>query len=304
MGSPAAGATPRAADGDTGAKPAPPRSGVRAESPVPPAPTGGPQADPAAPRDGADRARAERQRGGARVRPEGARAEEQGPRPWSGGPPFNEEMRERVLAVARDVSPELAEQIARTFENASTEEAAQAMRQNARRLIGLAVLRERNRDLYETRVQDVRLQMELHTLGAQYTAATEAGNAAEAARLEREIATKARRQLEFDLKARGQELKALADQLDAMRAELRSESEGFEARVKEQIEAVKAGKPLRPRPFGGDGPRGAGGSGRGGDDGPRGDAPARPAAGAPDSRTVPAPSGPDGGRPAPPPGRN
>lgn len=211
-------------------------------------------------------------------------------------------MRERVLAVARDVSPDLAEQIARSFENASSEEAAQAMRQNARRLIGLAVLRERNRDLYETRVQDVRLQMELHTLGTQYAAASTAGNTAEMARLQQEIAVKARRQLEFDLKARGQELKALSDQLDAMRTELRGESEAFEARVKEQIEAVKSGKPLRPRPFGGDGTRGPGGP-RGSEDGPRGDAPPRDSDRNPTGKAAPGAGSGPGGTPAQPAGR-
>jgi len=204
-----------------------------------------------------------------------AAAPEQGPRRgdsprWRPDGPMSPEMVERVLAVARDVSPELAAQLEKV-RSAAPEEMSQAMRQNARRLVALAILKDRNPALYAIRVEDVRLQLELRKLGEDFRAATEAGNAAKAAALDAQIAAKVRTQVDVDLRARAQELVALDEQVKSMRDELVKEQRDTDARVAERIEAVRKGQPIQERGMFGEG--GPGGRGRPREPGAEGDRP-------------------------------
>jgi hypothetical protein len=179
---------------------------------------------------------------------------------WRPDGPMPQEMIDRVIAVARDVSPELATQLSEQC-NKAPDEMSQAMRQSARRLVALAVLKERNPDLYAIRVEDVRLQLELRTLGDAYRAAQTAGDATKTAALGAQIAAKVRAQVDIDLKARAQELLALDEQMEAMRDDLVKEQRNTDARVAERTDAVKNGQPIQERGMFGEG--GAGGERRG-----------------------------------------
>ena len=180
---------------------------------------------------------------------------------WRPDGPMPQEMIDRVIAVARDVSPELATQLAEQCTK-SPDEMSQAMRQSARRLVALAVLKERNPDLYAIRVEDVRLQLELRTLGDAYRAAQTAGDATKTAALGVQIAAKVRAQVDIDLKARAQELVALDEQMKAMRDDLVKEQRNTDARVAERTEAVKNGQPIQERGMFGEGGAGGGGGER------------------------------------------
>ncbi len=175
------------------------------------------------------------------------------------------EMIDRIIEVARDVSPELAKQIEERRDS-SPEEMSQAIKQNARRLFALAIVKQRNPELYQIRVEDLRLQLELRTLGEQYRAAETAGDQSKVQVLGSQIAAKARSQVEIDLRARAAELVALDQQLTTMREELRAEQLETDARTAERIDAVKKGKPIRQRGmFSGEEERGRGeGDQRGG----------------------------------------
>jgi hypothetical protein len=156
------------------------------------------------------------------------------------------EMVDRIIEVARDVSPDLAKQIEER-RNAAPEEMTQAIRQNARRLFSLAVLKQRNPELYAIRVEDLRLQLELRALGEQFRAAVEAKDDARAKSVEAQIAAKARAQFDVDMRARAQELVALDQQVRAMRDELAQEQRESEAKVVERIDAAKKGLPIKQR---------------------------------------------------------
>jgi hypothetical protein len=166
----------------------------------------------------------------------------EGPR-WRADAPMAAEMADRIVAVARDVSPDLAAEIERA-RTESPDRMAQSMRQNARRLMGLAVLKDRNPDLYAIRVEELRLQLELRVLGEQWRAATEAKDAARAEQLSQQIDAKVRSQVDVDLKARAQELVALDAQLKSLREDLAGEQRRMAERVAERIEAVKSGQPM------------------------------------------------------------
>ena len=183
---------------------------------------------------------------------------------WRPDGPMPQEMIDRVIAVARDVSPDLAKQLEEK-RSVAPDDMSQAMRQSARRLVALAVLKERNPGLYAIRVEDVRLQLELRTLGEAYRAAQAAGDAAKAKALETQIAGKVKAQVDVDLRARAQELVALDEQMQAMREDLGQEQKRTDERVVERTEAVKKGEPIQERGMFGEG------SGRGGRQ--RGDSP-------------------------------
>ena len=183
---------------------------------------------------------------------------------WRPDGPMPQEMIDRVIAVARDVSPDLAKQLEEK-RNVAPDDMSQAMRQSARRLVALAVLKDRNPGLYAIRVEDVRLQLELRTLGESYRAAQAAGDATKAKALETQIAGKVKAQVDVDLRGRAQELVALDEQMQAMRDDLVQEQKRTAERVVERTEAVKKGEPIQDRGMFGEG------SGRGGRQ--RGDSP-------------------------------
>jgi len=171
---------------------------------------------------------------------------------WRPDGPMPQEMVDRVIAVARDVSPELAKQLEEK-RNVAPDDMSQAMRQSARRLVALAVLKERNPELYAIRVEDVRLQLELRALGEAFRAAQTAGDAAKAKALETQIAAKVKAQVDVDLKARAQELVALDEQMQKMREDLVQEQKRTAERVSERTEAVKKGEPIQERGMFGEG---------------------------------------------------
>ena len=171
---------------------------------------------------------------------------------WRPDGPMPQEMIDRVIAVARDVSPDLAKQLEEK-RSVAPDDMSQAMRQSARRLVALAVLKDRNPGLYAIRVEDVRLQLELRTLGEAFRAAQTAGDAAKAKALETQIAAKVKAQVDVDLKARAQELVALDEQMQKMREDLVQEQKRTAERVSERTEAVKKGEPIQERGMFGEG---------------------------------------------------
>ena len=188
---------------------------------------------------------------------------------WRPDGPMPQEMIDRVIAVARDVSPDLAKQLEEK-RSVAPDDMSQAMRQSARRLVALAVLKDRNPGLYAIRVEDVRLQLELRTLGEAFRAAQTAGDAAKAKALETQIAGKVKAQVDVDLRGRAQELVALDEQMQAMRDDLVQEQKRTAERVAERTEAVKKGEPIQERGMFGEG-GGRGGRQRG--DSPEGERP-------------------------------
>lgn len=236
-------AAPSLAQAPGGKSPMPPQAPAAAAPAEPPAPDAGPR------------------------RAEGSR--------WRPDSPMSPEMVERIIAVARDVSPELAAQLEKV-RSAAPDEMSQAMRQNARRLIALSIVKERNPALYAIRVEDVRLQLELRKLGDEYRAAVDAGDKARSEALDAQIAAKVRTQVDVDLRARAQELVALDEQVKSMRDELVREQRETESRVAERIEAVRKGQPIQERGMFGDG--GPGGRGRPRGEGAEGDRPRAPGA--------------------------
>lgn len=144
-----------------------------------------------------------------------------------------EEWEARVLSVLRDIAPEWAAR----FEERMTSDPETTRRQlfqHGRRFMGLAALRERNPDLYAMKVREIRLQAEARQAGIAYHDALERGVDDEIKQAEARLRDLSRQAVEANLKARGEELKALAEAVDRFKEELLKDAQG----VGEQVDAM------------------------------------------------------------------
>ena len=88
----------------------------------------------------------------------------------------------KVIAVAKDVSPEWAAQLSVLHEE-DPDALLSNIRRSGRRLLGLAMLRDRDPGLYTVRVGELRCKRELATAGSAYREAVRDGRTEDAATL-------------------------------------------------------------------------------------------------------------------------
>lgn len=122
---------------------------------------------------------------------------------------------DRVLVVAREVSPEWATAIAARIE-ADPAQFKVALRNSGRRLLGLAALKERAPKVYEVKVAELRAQAETERAATALRSADPAS--ADAAR--EALDETASRQVAATLAARRAELGALEERLKRLREEV------------------------------------------------------------------------------------
>lgn len=171
---------------------------------------------------------------------------------WADGPPqgrmLSPEQMDRIEAVAKDLSPDLAARLAAARAR-DAEAFRAALGSQGKRLGGLAVLRERKPDLYAARIQELKLESQVVALGEQLHSAVDAGRGDEASALQAKLAPLVLTFVDSNLRSRAMELAAL----DGVMRELRTSLEE-DARVRTQtadrwIEALRAGS--EPPPLGG-----------------------------------------------------
>lgn len=116
----------------------------------------------------------------------------------------------------------------------------------ARRLFALAMLRQRNPELYTLKVEELRNQMELRTLAAQREELSEEdeSGAASRRRIEARIRAIAERQVDLGLRVRGLELAAMDEAINRMRAELAEDARERDAAIAEMVDLVLSGRQL------------------------------------------------------------
>ncbi len=206
----------------------------------------------------------------------------------AGGPgrrELSEEDVQRIIATARDIDPEWGDALER-LKGLDAGELRQRIGMQARRLMGLAWLRDRQPELYRSRVEDFRAQRDARRAVEAIRKAKESGDAVAEAEALAQAREAISRQVELDIKARAHELVAMDKAIKEAKQRLQTDIEGREQRVQAMLDA--AGRGEMP-PFGRD--REFGGFGQG----PDGD----PSAG-PESPRPPRPRGPGGGAPGKP----
>lgn len=219
----------------------PPTSALPQDAAAPAAPQAAPDASEAPPRAG-DRRRGERGRfGGGPMRfPRG-----DGDGPERGDDRMRRlspEQIELVVETAREIFPEWAERL-ESLREQDPEGLDRAIAGNARRLFALAMLRDRNPDLFKMKVEELRNQMELRRLSARMQELAEIGDQAAIDSTREEIRVLAEKHVDLGLRTRAMELAAMDEAIRRMRTELEADSLARDTAIDELVAAVEAGRP-------------------------------------------------------------
>lgn len=197
---------------------------------------------------------------------------QEGGRRW-GGPgrrELSDEDVQRIIATARDIDPSWGDALEQ-LRAQDPGELSRRIGMQARRLIGLAWLRDRQPELYKARVEDFRSQRETKRAVEAIRAAKDAGDAAAEGAAILQAREAIARQVELDIKARAFELVAMDKALKDAKQRLQADIEGRDQRVQAMLEAAQRGEMPsfgRDRVLGGPPPGDEWGEG-GGPDGPR-----------------------------------
>lgn len=151
---------------------------------------------------------------------------------------------ERIISTARDVDPAWADAL-EALQREDPAKLRQRIRSQARMLMGLSMLRERQPELYETRVQDFRLQRQIRGAIERLGKAREAADAVAEEAARTEVRQAIEQQFELEVKARAYELVAMERALKDARKRLQTDIQAREARLAEAIEAAERGESPR-----------------------------------------------------------
>ena len=148
---------------------------------------------------------------------------------------------DRIVQTARDIDPSWGD----AMQAMRSEDAAklrQRLGAQARMLIGLAAIRDRQPELYRARVEDFRAQRQLRSAAERAIKAREASDTAGEAQAMAEVRELATRQFELDMKARAYELVAMERALKDARRRLQEDIADRDSRLQEVVGAVERGE--------------------------------------------------------------
>ena len=168
-------------------------------------------------------------------------AVQQATQPLQQGRVLSTEQMDRIIAVARDLSPELAARLdeARSRDADSFRSALGAQ---AKRLGSLAVLRDRRPELYAIRIQELRLEAQVLALGEQLHSAIDAGRTDDAARLEATLRPLVLSFVDSNLRSRAVELASLDAMMRELRVDLERDARQRTDTVDQWVNALREGK--------------------------------------------------------------
>ncbi len=151
---------------------------------------------------------------------------------------------ERLIEVAEDIEPAWGRSIREKLESdrASVE---QAMRERGGRLVGLAMLKERNRGLYEMKIKELQAQIEARRIAQQYHEARSAGREDDCDGAIERMREACQRAIDLQLWQRASELSSMEALIKEQREALERDAklEGSAALVAELMDEMLASRP-------------------------------------------------------------
>lgn len=145
--------------------------------------------------------------------------------------PLTAERIEQIIAVARDVDPELAQHLQEFRAKNPGPRFERALRQ-ARHLVGLRDLKERDPMLYDMKIAQLRLEPQVDATAAELRQARAAdGSAGQVGDLELRLRRLLRQQIGLSMAVRVQYIRLMEQQLQAMKDELARDGAGLDAAV-------------------------------------------------------------------------
>lgn len=151
------------------------------------------------------------------------------------------EQTDRIIAVARDLSPDLAARLDEA-RSRDADSFRAVLGTQAKRLGSLAVLRERRPELYAIRIQELRLEAQVLALGEQLHSAIDAGRADDAARLEATLRPLVLSFVDSNLRSRAVELASLDAMMRELRVDLERDARQRTDTVEQWVKALRDGR--------------------------------------------------------------
>ncbi|MBL9120949.1 MAG: hypothetical protein JNL80_13640 [Phycisphaerae bacterium] len=171
------------------------------------------------------------------------------PAPGRPGGPTNGRLEmaiDKFIAVARDVSPQAGDRLAAQLVE-DREQTLRTIRQGGPRFFGLVVLKERDRDLYDKKVRELRKHVELRTAAQSYHDASADKRPADATRASDEMRRISVEIIDLQIEQRAHEVKSLSELLDSERAELAHDSQADQTKTRrDRLVAELMDAPPRP----------------------------------------------------------
>ncbi len=168
-------------------------------------------------------------------------AAQQSTQPLQQGRLLSPEQMDRIIAVARDLSPELATRLDEARAR-NADAFRSALGAQAKRLGSLAVLRDRRPELYAIRIQELRLEAQVLALGEQLRSAIDAGRTDDAARLEATLRPLVLSFVDSNLRSRAVELASLDAMMRELRVDLERDARQRTDTVDQWVNALREGK--------------------------------------------------------------
>ena len=168
-------------------------------------------------------------------------AAQQSTQPLQQGRVLSTEQMDRIIAVARDLSPELAARLDEA-RSRDADSFRSALGSQAKRLGSLAVLRDRRPELYAIRIQELRLEAQVLALGEQLHSAIDAGRTDDAARLEATLRPLVLSFVDSNLRSRAVELASLDAMMRELRVDLERDARERTDTVEQWVKALRDGK--------------------------------------------------------------
>ena len=131
---------------------------------------------------------------------------------------------EKLIEVARDINPNWATSITERLEQ-DREGTVRAMAQSGRRLLSLVALRDKDPALYDAKIRELRLQLELRESAIAYHDAKASNRSDDVERARAKIADLSRKAIDADRRSRSLELLAMERLLAEFVARLRNDSQ-------------------------------------------------------------------------------
>ena len=148
------------------------------------------------------------------------------------------ELIKQCLEVAHDVKPQLASRLERLKRDSSEAQFEQAMRRNARHLLNLVRLRDRNPGLYDLKMRELQTGEQIQQVTARLREALDTGSTGQAQLFKTELHELVRLQASQSIEARGRYLLRIQEHMAALSQQIDEEATNFDSTVERRFQEI------------------------------------------------------------------
>jgi len=152
--------------------------------------------------------------------------------------PITRELIEDCLEVAHEVDPQLAMWLERLKANNSRQEFEHAIQRNARYLLGLVELRERNPVIYDLKMREIKTGSEIKQVTKLLQEAVDTDSKDQAEMLEMRLLELVRMQASYSIESRGRILLRIQEHAADLEQKIDEEASSFEQTVEQQLQKI------------------------------------------------------------------